>query len=191
MDVPNPLTSDEIFARELQTSQMPQIDYEMENSKLLKTIGKLYDDNDSLREKYEKSKKTESGTELLYKEYQSSLSKLKEERDSMIKELNEKLEKEHKESEKKDKVLKKYQKEEQERFAGLKLMCGDYMVLWKKLHENEKISSIPTCIICLERVPSILLFPCKHANMCGECAAKITDCPTCRIKIFSRFEIFM
>lgn len=36
------------------------------------------------------------------------------------------------------------------------------------------------CIVCLEAPKQILLEPCHHMALCGECAAQVDTCPVCR-----------
>ena len=44
-----------------------------------------------------------------------------------------------------------------------------------------------TCIVCLDRRPSVVLVPCGHQNLCGRCARKWNKeqrrCPVDRTKI--------
>ena len=38
----------------------------------------------------------------------------------------------------------------------------------------------PTCGICLERSPNVTFVPCGHKMTCEQCAARVTECPSCR-----------
>jgi hypothetical protein len=38
----------------------------------------------------------------------------------------------------------------------------------------------PTCAICLERSPNVTFVPCGHKMTCEQCAARVTECPSCR-----------
>jgi hypothetical protein len=37
-----------------------------------------------------------------------------------------------------------------------------------------------TCAICLERPPNVTFVPCGHKMTCEICAARVTECPSCR-----------
>ena len=37
-----------------------------------------------------------------------------------------------------------------------------------------------TCAICLERSPNVTFVPCGHKMTCEQCAARVTECPSCR-----------
>ena len=37
-----------------------------------------------------------------------------------------------------------------------------------------------TCAICLERPPNVTFVPCGHKMTCEVCAARVTECPSCR-----------
>ncbi|KAG1712254.1 hypothetical protein DVH05_000004 [Phytophthora capsici] len=45
------------------------------------------------------------------------------------------------------------------------------------------------CVICLERVPAVILLPCRHLCVCRECLEEIDQCPICRSK-FSTYTCF-
>ena len=40
-----------------------------------------------------------------------------------------------------------------------------------------------TCSICLDRAPNMTFVPCGHRVTCDECAARVTECPSCRARI--------
>ena len=44
----------------------------------------------------------------------------------------------------------------------------------------------PTCAICLERSPNVTFVPCGHKMTCEQCAARVTECPSCRRPIQHR-----
>ena len=37
-----------------------------------------------------------------------------------------------------------------------------------------------TCAICLDRPPNVTFVPCGHKMTCEQCAARVTECPSCR-----------
>ena len=43
-----------------------------------------------------------------------------------------------------------------------------------------------TCAICLERPPNVTFVPCGHKMTCEQCAARVTECPSCRAPIQHR-----
>ena len=74
--------------------------------------------------------------------------------------------------------------------------------LWKELHdevkrENTELKntverlerSIPTCVVCEENPPGVLLEPCGHVNICSTCFSADENrgafrlCPTCRAEV--------
>ncbi len=42
------------------------------------------------------------------------------------------------------------------------------------------------CSICADRPHDALLLPCKHQNVCMQCAKSCQSCPFCRVKITGR-----
>ena len=42
------------------------------------------------------------------------------------------------------------------------------------------VSEEQTCAICLERSPNVTFVPCGHKMTCEQCAARVTECPSCR-----------
>jgi hypothetical protein len=74
--------------------------------------------------------------------------------------------------------------------------------LWKELHDEVKREttelkntverlerSIPTCVVCEENPPGVLLEPCGHVNICSTCFSADENrgafrrCPTCRAEV--------
>lgn len=53
---------------------------------------------------------------------------------------------------------------------------------------QEKVDEKGKCVICFVVDASTLLLPCKHQVMCTGCAAKVSECPVCRVKIQDRVE---
>ena len=59
--------------------------------------------------------------------------------------------------------------------------------------KREEPKPTPQCTICLENIPNVLLRPCKHLAVCGECAEQpemvgalmgpYGGCPVCRAKV--------
>ena len=47
------------------------------------------------------------------------------------------------------------------------------------------------CKICFIDPRNCVLFPCKHAQYCSSCCAKVSTCPTCRRPITDRVNIFL
>ena len=50
---------------------------------------------------------------------------------------------------------------------------------------RREITAVPraeeqTCAICLERPPNVTFVPCGHKMTCEQCAARVTECPSCR-----------
>jgi hypothetical protein len=44
------------------------------------------------------------------------------------------------------------------------------------------------CCVCLDNNSNVLLLPCKHINMCDECACKMYTqkiCPICQETVYS------
>jgi hypothetical protein len=64
------------------------------------------------------------------------------------------------------------------------------------LHESR--SRLLECIICMEDICSIIIFPCKHFIMCKPCFDTLTEnsdvrhsCPLCRTIIQSNSHVFL
>eukprot|EP00743_Colponemidia_sp_Colp-15_P005519 GILK01005936.1.p1 GENE.GILK01005936.1~~GILK01005936.1.p1 ORF type:complete len:403 (+),score=57.74 GILK01005936.1:23-1210(+) len=55
---------------------------------------------------------------------------------------------------------------------------------------NEALKVRHVCRICDDRDIGILLLPCRHENLCIECATKVTRCPICRENIDDRVQTF-
>ena len=47
-----------------------------------------------------------------------------------------------------------------------------------------------TCSICLDRPPNVTFVPCGHKMTCEICAARVTECPSCRAPIQHRQRTF-
>ena len=47
-----------------------------------------------------------------------------------------------------------------------------------------------TCAICLDRPPNVTFVPCGHKMTCEQCAARVTECPSCRRPIQLRQRTF-
>ncbi|XP_013114492.1 uncharacterized protein LOC106092246 [Stomoxys calcitrans] len=53
------------------------------------------------------------------------------------------------------------------------------------------------CVICYERPKSVLLFPCKHVCLCGECSTNVMNdrmlqyCPLCRELITKTMNVYL
>ena len=46
------------------------------------------------------------------------------------------------------------------------------------------------CVVCLDRLAQIIVLPCRHQVLCGECAKDLNDCPMCRAHIDQKIEPF-
>ncbi len=46
------------------------------------------------------------------------------------------------------------------------------------------------CVVCLEKLASMLLLPCKHVCVCKGCSERLAECPLCRAKIAEKIEPF-
>ena len=53
--------------------------------------------------------------------------------------------------------------------------------------EAKRQDDIPTCIVCMDRKPEVMLLPCGHHNLCGLCAHQWREeqkgCPMDRRRI--------
>jgi hypothetical protein len=51
-----------------------------------------------------------------------------------------------------------------------------------------------TCVVCMDNLADVVLWPCRHLALCKECgdsaAANMTVCPCCRANIENRTQIF-
>ncbi|XP_045180490.1 baculoviral IAP repeat-containing protein 7-B-like isoform X2 [Mercenaria mercenaria] len=45
--------------------------------------------------------------------------------------------------------------------------------------ENERLSQMVQCMLCVEEEPDILFLPCAHHRICHKCSENITHCPVC------------
>ena len=60
---------------------------------------------------------------------------------------------------------------------------------------RREITAVPsveeqTCAICLDRPPNVTFVPCGHKMTCEQCAARVTECPSCRRPIQVRQRTF-
>lgn len=64
-----------------------------------------------------------------------------------------------------------------------------------KKEEAKDVSKSALCIACQDKPLGMVLMPCRHLNLCSECAQTISKstnrCPMCRHVIQTMFEIFM
>ncbi len=61
-------------------------------------------------------------------------------------------------------------------------------------HSLSSTSSVrqPTCVICLDAAPMLVMLPCKHMCVCEGCRMQPGDnCPMCRTPIGEIFKVFM
>jgi len=56
------------------------------------------------------------------------------------------------------------------------------MVIKAKMDASvyKPIYSTEECVVCLDKVPQVILYPCFHHVLCLKCAKKIEQCPICR-----------
>ena len=57
---------------------------------------------------------------------------------------------------------------------------------------NEKLSDDDknNCVVCMERLKSVMLYPCLHLCLCAKCGIRLTDnCPICRCNISKALPI--
>ena len=49
------------------------------------------------------------------------------------------------------------------------------------------------CLVCMDADRSVVLLPCKHLALCGECAGKLSPaiCPVCRTEIDDFIHVIM
>ncbi|XP_053390367.1 E3 ubiquitin-protein ligase XIAP-like [Mercenaria mercenaria] len=45
--------------------------------------------------------------------------------------------------------------------------------------ENERLSQMVQCMLCVKEEPDILFLPCAHHRICHKCSENITRCPVC------------
>lgn len=64
---------------------------------------------------------------------------------------------------------------------------ADYL----QLVRDSIVEKRETCIICFERVPTVILYPCKHRVICRRCANNggCDSCPVCRSSFIEMFEV--
>ena len=58
---------------------------------------------------------------------------------------------------------------------------------------RRELAAVPeeqTCAICLDRPPNVTFVPCGHKMTCEQCAARVTECPSCRAPIRLRQRTF-
>lgn len=45
-----------------------------------------------------------------------------------------------------------------------------------------------TCVVCMDRPPTVVTLPCKHKVLCRLCASQVNSCPCCRDTAVEVFE---
>jgi len=53
----------------------------------------------------------------------------------------------------------------------------------------QRKSESAKCVVCLVGERKVLLLPCAHLMLCGECAEKLTFCPICRAVIATKVKV--
>ena len=46
------------------------------------------------------------------------------------------------------------------------------------------------CVVCLDTPKAVVLKPCNHFALCGDCVDKVDDCPVCRAHIENSERIY-
>ena len=46
------------------------------------------------------------------------------------------------------------------------------------------------CVCCFDRPRTVAFSPCGHKVCCGQCAASLEACPTCRVAIQLRLTVY-
>jgi hypothetical protein len=50
-----------------------------------------------------------------------------------------------------------------------------------------------SCVVCLDRAPTVVCMPCKHLALCSHCCDEeaLNCCPICRCDVESKVEVFL
>jgi hypothetical protein len=58
------------------------------------------------------------------------------------------------------------------------------------LEENQRLSEIVHCKLCVTGEPDILFLPCAHHKICHKCSENLTHCPICRKQIKQKVKTY-
>ncbi|XP_045189649.1 baculoviral IAP repeat-containing protein 7-like [Mercenaria mercenaria] len=67
---------------------------------------------------------------------------------------------------------------------------GNKSELQEMLEENERLSEIVHCKLCVTGEPDILFLPCAHHKICRICAENLTHCPVCHTQIKEKVKTY-
>jgi hypothetical protein len=61
-----------------------------------------------------------------------------------------------------------------------------------KINDGEDLidAGVSECIVCMDAGVNVLLMPCRHMQLCHDCAQDLNECPTCRKPIEERIKGF-
>ena len=62
----------------------------------------------------------------------------------------------------------------------VRFKLGNLLLKWAKKDR--------TCVVCLDREREVVLDPCRHYCLCGECSNSLTECPICRKRIQKKID---
>ena len=75
----------------------------------------------------------------------------------------------------------------------VRVMKGDAFierVLSGNTVEDQEPTGPSKCVVCLENVSNILLFPCRHLCVCASCKMQLKTCPVCRVPTLAVVRVF-
>mmetsp|Transcript_7982 Transcript_7982/g.24890 ORF Transcript_7982/g.24890 Transcript_7982/m.24890 type:complete len:322 (-) Transcript_7982:217-1182(-) len=61
---------------------------------------------------------------------------------------------------------------------------SDYLEKLRELMSQHR----QTCVVCMDRPPTVVTLPCKHKVLCRLCASQVNSCPCCRETAVEVFE---
>lgn len=57
---------------------------------------------------------------------------------------------------------------------------------------NTQTSESQQCVVCCQNPREIILLPCGHVSLCGDCSERIIDfCPVCRAAIETKADAYI
>ncbi|XP_053385331.1 E3 ubiquitin-protein ligase XIAP-like isoform X2 [Mercenaria mercenaria] len=56
--------------------------------------------------------------------------------------------------------------------------------------ENEQLSQMIQCMLCIDEEPDILILPCAHHRICHKCSENMTHCPVCNNYIEDKIRTY-
>lgn len=49
-----------------------------------------------------------------------------------------------------------------------------------------------SCVVCLDRAPTVVCMPCKHLALCNQCCdEELQCCPICRCDVRDKIDVFL